>query len=106
LKISKFDIIRNLSIENIKFLKYFSVSGICHFYNSIHSHLLAKFCLFFYSAFALTKKIGGKNQAEKEFQSVASKTVFDFHGRSMELMDKNGAKGNGFFSENFCLFFF
>ena len=58
----------------------------------LHSHLLAKFCLFFYSAFAKTKKIGGRDQADKEFQSLARRTVFDFRGESMKLIEKVNAK--------------
>lgn len=34
----------------------------------------------------------GRNQAEKEFQSVASRAVFDFRGKSMELIEKTDAK--------------
>jgi len=63
---------------------------ICSWLGELHQHLLAKFCLFFYSAFKDQKK--HNSVREQEFSNLARKTKFDFKTYCIDFIEKQDAK--------------
>jgi len=64
----------------------------CSWLGELHEHLLAKFCLFFYTAFTDVKQNGPSTFREQEFSKLAERTRYDFKTHCINFMEKHAAR--------------